>query len=66
MVNASERESCFSCNPLHPTIVTDSFAKVKSQLKLKSAMYKKADELASKLSPDEINAYKAWTRLRSC
>jgi hypothetical protein len=37
-----------------------SFAKVRSQLKLKSATYKKADELARKLSPEEQATYKAW------
>src|ERR1700733_12559636 len=43
-----------------PEGLADSFAKVKSQLKLKSATYKRADELASKLSPVEQATYKAW------
>jgi hypothetical protein len=38
-----------------------SFAKVGSQLRLKSATYRKADELVSKLSPAESDAYKVWT-----
>jgi hypothetical protein len=37
-----------------------SFAKVRSRLKLKSATYKKADELARKLNPEEQATYKAW------
>ena len=37
-----------------------SFLKVRSQLALKSATYKRADELASKLSPEEQATYKAW------
>jgi hypothetical protein len=40
----------------------ESFARVKAQLQIKSATYKKADELASKLSPEEIDAYKAWAK----
>jgi hypothetical protein len=45
-----------------PEALSASFAKVRSQLRMKSATYKRADELASKLSPEEIDAYKAWTR----
>jgi hypothetical protein len=37
-----------------------SFVRVKSQLKIKSATYQKADELARKLSPEEQATYKAW------
>jgi hypothetical protein len=40
--------------------LSDSFTKVRSQLKLKSATYKKADELAGQLSPEEQATYKAW------
>ena len=43
-----------------PEALSDSFQKVKSQLQLKSATYKKADELARKLSPEEQATYKAW------
>jgi len=43
-----------------PVALSDSFAKVSSQLRLKSATYKKADELASKLSPVEQATYNAW------
>jgi hypothetical protein len=39
-----------------------SFLRVRTQLQLKSATYKKADELARKLSPEEIDAYKAWAK----
>ena len=34
--------------------LSDSFAKVKSQLRIKSAMYRKAEALSSKLNPDEV------------
>ena len=37
-----------------------SFLKVRSQMQLKSATYKKADALASKLSPEEQAIYTAW------
>jgi hypothetical protein len=58
------------CNPIivdldadiTPQALLDSFQKVRSQLKLKSATYKRADELASKLSPEEIDAYKVWAK----
>jgi hypothetical protein len=40
--------------------LSDSFAKVKSQLRIKSAMYRKAEALSSKLNPDEVAAYQAW------
>jgi hypothetical protein len=43
-----------------PQTLAASFARVKSQLQLKSATYKKADELARKLSPAEQETYKAW------
>jgi hypothetical protein len=39
-----------------------SFLNVRPQLQLKSATYKRADELAGKLSPEEIDAYKAWAK----
>jgi len=40
--------------------LSDSFAKVKIQLQMKSATYKRADELARRLSPAEQEIYKAW------
>jgi hypothetical protein len=43
-----------------PEALSTSFAKVNSQLQIKSATYKRADELASKLSPAEQATYKAW------
>jgi hypothetical protein len=43
-----------------PQALSDSFQRVKSQLKLKSATYKKADELARNLSPEEQATYRAW------
>jgi hypothetical protein len=45
-----------------PEALSVSFAKVGSQLQLKSPTYKRADELASKLSPEEIDAYKVWAK----
>ena len=55
------------CNPIinldsdiTPQALSASFAKVKSQLRTKSAAYKKADQLAWKLSPVEHATYKAW------
>jgi hypothetical protein len=45
-----------------PAALSASFQKVSRQLQLKSATYKRADELASKLSPEEIDAYKVWTK----
>jgi hypothetical protein len=45
-----------------PAALQTSFLKVGSQLRLKGATYKKADELAGKLSPAEIDAYRAWTK----
>jgi hypothetical protein len=42
------------------TALLDSFQKVKGQLQLKSATYKKADELARNLSPEEQATYRAW------
>jgi hypothetical protein len=57
------------CNPIinrdsdiTPDALSASFTKVKGQLQLKSATYKKADELARKLSPAEIDAYKVWVK----
>jgi hypothetical protein len=47
------------CNPIinrdsdiTPATLSASFAKVRSQLRMQSPTYKKADELARKLSPD--------------
>lgn len=37
-----------------------SFQKVRNQLQIKSARYKKADKLARQLSPEEQATYKAW------
>ena len=55
------------CNPIInldsdiiPAALSASFANVRSQLRMKSATYKKADELARKLSPVEQATYKAW------
>jgi hypothetical protein len=39
-----------------------SFANVKSQLELKTATYKRADELARNLSPEEQATYRAWAK----
>ena len=57
------------CNPIinrdsdiTPQALSASFAKVKGQLRMKSATYKRADELASKLSPEEQATYKAWVK----
>ena len=61
------RNADILCNPIinrdsdiTPEALSASFAKVNSQLKIKSATYKRADELASKLSPVEQATYKAW------
>jgi hypothetical protein len=61
------RNADILCNPIinrdsdiTPEAMSASFAKVNSQLKIKSATYKRADELASKLSPVEHATYKAW------
>jgi len=55
------------CNPIinrdsdiTPAALSASFAKVSSQLRIQSPTYKKADELARKLSPVEHATYKAW------
>jgi hypothetical protein len=45
-----------------PQRLAASLLNVKSQIRFKSATYKAADALALKLSPDEINAYKAWAK----
>jgi hypothetical protein len=45
-----------------PQALSASFAKVRSQLRMQSPTYKKADELARKLSPAEIDAYKVWVK----
>ena len=45
-----------------PQALSASFAKVRSQLRMQSPTYKKADELAGKLSPEEIAAYQAWAK----
>ncbi len=57
------------CNPIinrdsdiTPQALSASFAKVRSQLRMHSPTYKKADELARKLSPAEIDAYKVWVK----
>ena len=61
------RNADILCNPIinldsdiTPAALSASFAKVKSQLRTKSAAYKKADQLAWKLSPVEHATYKAW------
>src|SRR5580704_4581092 len=61
------RNADILCNPIinrdsdiTPEALSTSFARVNSQLKIKSATYKKADELARKLSPVEQATYKAW------
>ena len=61
------RNADILCNPIinldsdiTPAALSASFAKVSSQLRMKSATYKKADELARKLSPVEHATYKAW------
>jgi hypothetical protein len=61
------RNADILCNPIingdsdiTPEALSTSFAKVNGQLKIKSATYKRADELASKLSPVEHATYKAW------
>jgi hypothetical protein len=61
------RNADILCNPIInldsdiiPQALSASFAKVWSQLRMKSATYKRADELASKLSPTEQATYKAW------
>jgi hypothetical protein len=57
------------CNPIinrdsdiTAAALSASFAKVRSQLRMQSPTYKKADELARKLSPEEIDAYKVWVK----
>jgi hypothetical protein len=61
------RNADILCNPIinHDSDITAealsaSFAKVRGQLRMKSATYKRADELAGKLSPEEQATYKAW------
>jgi hypothetical protein len=43
-----------------PQTLAASFLNVRSQLQIKSATYKRADELARNLSPEEQETYKAW------
>jgi hypothetical protein len=43
-----------------PQTLAASFLNVRSQLQIKSATYKKADELARNLRPEEQATYKAW------
>jgi hypothetical protein len=57
------------CNPIinrdsdiTPAALSASFVKVKGQLQMQSSTYKKADDLARKLSPAEIDAYKVWIK----
>jgi hypothetical protein len=57
------------CNPIinrdsdiTPQALSASFARVKGQLQMQSPTYKKADDLARKLSPAEIDAYKVWVK----
>jgi hypothetical protein len=57
------------CNPIidrdsdiTPAALSASFAKVSSQLRMQSPTYKKADDLARKLSSAEIDAYKVWAK----
>lgn len=39
-----------------------SLLNVKNQIQFKSAMYKKAEALTSKLHPDEVAAYQSWAK----
>jgi hypothetical protein len=57
------------CNPIinrdsdiTPAALSASFANVRSQLRMQSPTYQKADDLARKLSPAEIDAYKVWVK----
>ena len=61
------RNADILCNPIinldsdiTPQALAASFAKVSSQLRMKSATYKRADELARNLSPEEQSTYKTW------
>jgi hypothetical protein len=45
-----------------PPALSASFAKVRSQLRMQSPTYKKADDLVRKLSPAEIDAYRVWVK----
>jgi hypothetical protein len=63
------RNADILCNPIinrdsdiTPQALQASFQNVSKQLRLKGATYKKAEELAARLSPAEIDAYKAWAR----
>jgi hypothetical protein len=60
------------CNPIidrnsdiTPQTLSLSFSRVKNQLKLKSAAHSRADELAHKLSPAEVEAYRNWAAHQS-
>jgi hypothetical protein len=48
-----------------PQTLTLSLSRVKDQLKLKSAAHSRADELALKLSPTEVEAYRNWAAHQS-
>src|SRR5580698_2743892 len=48
-----------------PQTLSLSFSRVKNQLKLKSAAHSRADELAHKLSPAEVEAYRNWAAQQS-
>jgi hypothetical protein len=59
------------CNPIinsetNPELTTQTLAasllKVKNQIKFKSATYKKADELARQMTPDEQQIYRVWSK----
>lgn len=39
-----------------------SFARVEAQLRIKSAAYKRGDELARQMTPDEQQIYRAWSK----
>jgi hypothetical protein len=51
-----------SDSDITPQTLAASFLRVRTQLQIKSATYKKADELARNLSPQEQEIYKAWTK----
>jgi hypothetical protein len=60
------------CNPIivrnsdiTPQTLSLSLSRVKDQLMLKSAAHSRADELAHKLSPTEVEAYRNWAAHQS-
>jgi hypothetical protein len=48
-----------------PQTLSLSFSRVKDQLELKSAAQSRADQLAQKLSPTEVEAYRNWAARQS-